>query len=193
KKLQGISDVNDISDRKHGQRLIIGVKTGFDATAVIERLFNLTTLEDSFGFNNVALVDGQPATLGLRDMLVVYVNHRIEVVTRRTRYRLARRQERLLLVEGMLIAIVDIDEVIQVIRSSETTEEARTKLCQVFNLDELQAEYILELRLRRLTKFSRIELETERDELQAEITKLEELLGSDTLLRRQVALELEAV
>ncbi|GGF29218.1 DNA topoisomerase (ATP-hydrolyzing) [Microbacterium sorbitolivorans] len=193
KKLQGISDVNDLSDRKNGLRLVIGVKTGFDAAAVLERLYRLTPLEDSFGFNNVALVDGQPSTLGLRDMLVVYVNHRIEVVTRRTRYRLARRQERLHLVEGLLIAILDIDEVIQVIRSSETSEEARTRLCQVFDLDEIQAEYILELRLRRLTKFSRIELENERDELKAEIAKLEELLGSDALIRGQVALELETV
>lgn len=193
KKLQGISDVNDLSDRKNGLRLVIGVKTGFDAAAVLERLYRMTPLEDSFGFNNVALVDGQPSTLGLRDMLVVYVNHRIEVVTRRTRYRLARRQERLHLVEGLLIAILDIDEVIQVIRSSETSEEARTRLCQVFDLDEIQAEYILELRLRRLTKFSRIELENERDELKAEIAKLEELLGSDALIRGQVALELETV
>ncbi|WP_260405946.1 DNA topoisomerase (ATP-hydrolyzing) subunit A [Microbacterium sp. G2-8] len=193
KKLQGISDVNDLSDRKHGLRLVIGVKTGFDPAAVLERLFRLTPLEDSFGFNNVALVDGQPSTLGLRDMLVVYVNHRIEVVTRRTTYRLRRRRERLHLVEGLLVAILDIDEVIQVIRTSETSDEARTRLCQVFDLDEVQAEYILELRLRRLTKFSRIELETERDELLAEIAQLEELLGSEALIRRQVARELEAV
>ncbi|MGO1413642.1 MAG: DNA gyrase/topoisomerase IV subunit A [Microbacterium gubbeenense] len=193
KKLQGISDVNDLSDRKHGLRLVIGVKTGFDAEAVLERLFRLTPLEDSFGFNNVALVDGQPSTLGLRDMLVVYVNHRIQVITRRTTFRLARRQERLHLVQGLLVAILDIDEVIQVIRSSETSEEARGRLCQVFDLDDVQAEYILELRLRRLTKFSRIELETERDELLAEIAQLQELLGSDALIRRQVAVELEAV
>ncbi|WP_231916278.1 DNA gyrase/topoisomerase IV subunit A [Microbacterium karelineae] len=193
KKLQGISDVNDLSDRKHGLRLVIGVKTGFDPEAVLERLYRLTPLEDSFGFNNVALVEGQPSTLGLRDMLVVYVNHRIEVVTRRTRYRLGRRRDRLHLVEGLLVAILDIDEVIQVIRSSETSDEARTRLCQVFDLDEVQAEYILELRLRRLTKFSRIELETERDELLAEIARLEELLGSEAAIRRQVAGELEAV
>ncbi|MGI6878272.1 DNA gyrase/topoisomerase IV subunit A [Microbacterium sp. gxy059] len=193
KKLQGISDVNDLTDRKHGLRLVIGVKTGFDPEAVLERLFRLTPLEDSFGFNNVALVDGQPRTLGLRELLRVYVDHRIEVVTRRSRFRLARRQERLHLVEGLLIAILDIDEVIQVIRSSETSDEARTRLCQVFDLDEVQAEYILELRLRRLTKFSRIELEKERDELLAEIAELEELLGSDALIRARVAQELERV
>ena len=193
KKLQGISDVNDLSDRKHGLRLVIGIKSGFDAEAVLERLYRLTPLEDSFGFNNVALVDGQPSTLGLRDMLVVYVNHRIDVVTRRTAHRLAKRRDRLHLVEGLLIAILDIDEVIEVIRSSETSDEARTRLCQVFDLDEVQAEYILELRLRRLTKFSRIELETERDDLRAEIASLEELLGSDALIRQRVATELEEV
>ncbi|QBR75466.1 DNA topoisomerase 4 subunit A [Microbacterium sediminis] len=192
KKLQGVAEVQDLTDRNNGLRLIITVKTGFDPAAVLELLFRLTPMEDSFNFNNVALVDGQPRTLGLKELLRVYIDHRLQVVTRRSRYRLARRQERLHLVQGLLIAILDIDEVIQVIRSSETAEEARTRLCQVFDLDEVQAEYILELRLRRLTKFSRIELEKERDELLAEIAYLEELLGSDALLRRQVATELEA-
>ncbi|SJM52250.1 DNA gyrase/topoisomerase IV subunit A [Microbacterium sp. JB110] len=193
KKLQGVSDVNDFTDRTKGMRLVIGVKTGFDPQAVLERLYQLTPMEDSFSFNNVALVGGQPRTLGLKEMLRVYLDHRIEVVTRRSRYRLNRKQERLHLVNGLLVAILDIDEVIEVIRSSETADQARTKLCQVFDLDEVQAEYILELRLRRLTKFSRIELESERDNLLAEIAQLEELLGSDVLLRRQVATELEAV
>jgi DNA gyrase subunit A len=193
KKLQGISDVNDLTDRNHGLRLVIGVKTGFDPQAVLERLYRLTPLEDSFSFNNVALVEGRPHTLGLVELLRVYVAHRLQVVTRRSRYRLARRQERLHLVRGLLVAILDIDEVIQVIRSSDDTEQARTRLCQVFDLDEVQAEYILELRLRRLTKFSRIELEKERDELLAEIAALEELLASDALLRKQVSAELDAV
>ena len=192
KKLQGISDVADLTDRNNGLRLVIGIKTGFDPSAVLELLYKLTPLEDSFSINNVALVEGQPRTLGLKELLRVYIDHRLEVVTRRSRYRLARRQERLHLVAGLLIAILDIDEVIQVIRSSDTSEQARSKLCSVFDLDEVQAEYILELRLRRLTKFSRIELEQERDALLAEIAQLEELLGSDALLRRQVALELDA-
>ncbi|MFT4233705.1 MAG: DNA topoisomerase IV subunit A [Microbacterium sp.] len=192
KKLQGISDVTDLTDRTNGLRLVIGIKTGFDPNAVLERLYRLTPLEESFNFNNVALVEGRPQTLGLRELLRVYVDHRLQVVTRRSRYRLARRQERLHLVEGLLIAILDIDEVIQVIRTSDDSEQARGRLCQVFDLDEVQAEYILELRLRRLTKFSRIELEKERDELKAEIAQLEELLGSDELLRAQVARELDA-
>ncbi|MGL3150633.1 DNA gyrase/topoisomerase IV subunit A [Microbacterium sp. A82] len=192
KKLQGISDVNDLTDRQHGLRVAIGIKTGFDPNAVLEQLYRLTPLEDSFNINNVALVEGQPRTLGLKEMLSVYVGHRLEVVTRRSRYRLARRQERLHLVEGLLIAILDIDEVIQVIRSSDDSEQARARLRSVFDLSEAQAEYILELRLRRLTKFSRVELEAERDALQAEIAQLQELLSSPALLRAQVAKELDA-
>ncbi len=193
KKLQGISDVQDFTDRKNGLRLVITIKTGFDPQAVLERLYRLTPLEDSFSINNVALVEGKPRTLGLKEMLEVYLGHRVSVVTRRTRYRLERRRERLHLVEGLLIAILDIDEVIQVIRSSDDSETARARLMQVFDLSQVQAEYILELRLRRLTRFSRIELENERDELKKEIAELEELLGSDALLRAQVARELDAV
>lgn len=192
KKLQGIADVNDLTDRHNGLRLVIGIKTGFDPQAVLEHLYRLTPLEDSFSINNVALVDGQPQTLGLRELLRVYLDHRLSVVTRRSSFRLARRKERLHLVEGLLIAILDIDEVIQVIRSSDDSEAARTRLMDVFDLSEPQAEYILELRLRRLTRFSRIELETERDKLKAEIAELEELLGSEVLLRAQVARELDA-
>ncbi|MDE0545468.1 DNA topoisomerase (ATP-hydrolyzing) subunit A [Microbacterium sp. C7(2022)] len=192
KKLQGIADVADLTDRHHGLRLIIGIKTGFDPQAVLEHLYRLTPLEDSFSMNNVALVDGQPATLGLRDMLRVYLDHRISVVTRRSRFRLQKRRDRLHLVEGLLIAILDIDEVIQVIRASDDGDQARTRLMDVFDLTQLQAEYILELRLRRLTRFSRIELEAERDNLLAEIAHLEELLANDGLLRAQVARELEA-
>ncbi|KAF2411972.1 DNA topoisomerase IV [Microbacterium sp. B35-04] len=192
KKLQGIADVTDLTDRHHGLRLVIGIKTGFDPQAVLDHLYRLTPLEDSFSINNVALVEGQPQTLGLRELLRVYLDHRISVVTRRSRYRLARRKERLHLVEGLLIAILDIDEVIQVIRTSDDGEQARSRLMSVFDLSEPQAEYILELRLRRLTKFSRIELETERDNLKKEIALLEELLGSDVLLRAQVAQELDA-
>lgn len=192
KKLQGIADFNDLTDRHNGLRLVIGVKTGFDPQAVLEQLYRLTPLEDSFSINNVALVEGQPQTLGLRDLLRVYLDHRLSVVTRRSAFRLARRKERLHLVEGLLIAILDIDEVIQVIRTSDDGEAARTRLMDVFDLSEPQAEYILELRLRRLTKFSRIELEAERDKLKSEIAELEELLGSEVLLRAQVARELDA-
>ena len=191
KKLTGIADVTDLTDRHNGLRLVIGIKTGFDPQAVLEQLYRYTPLEDSFSINNVALVDGQPQTLGLLPLLHVYLDHRISVVSRRSEFRLARRLERMHLVEGLLIAILDIDEVIQVIRSSDDSEQARTRLMEVFELSQLQAEYILELRLRRLTKFSRVELESERDALAAEIAALRELLADPKLIRAQVARELE--
>jgi DNA gyrase subunit A len=193
KKLQGISDVTDLSDRSRGLQLVIGIKTGFSPQAVLEQLYRHTPLEDGFAINNVALVDGGPRTLGLRELLRVYLDHRIEVVTRRSRYRLERRLERLHLVEGLLIAIVDIDEVIQVIRTSDDGEQARERLMRVFDLSQLQAEYILELRLRRLTRFSLIELETERDALLAEIAELERILGSEDRIKQLVSDELGAV
>ncbi len=191
KKITGISDVTDLTDRKNGLRLVIGIKTGFSPQAVLEQLYRLTPLEDNFSINNVALVDGRPQTLGLKELLQVYLDHRIQVITRRSQYRLARRQERLHLVDGLLIAILDIDEVIQLIRTSDDTAQARTRLMEVFDLSQVQAEYILELQLRRLTKFSRIELEAERDKLRAEIAELEALLGSPARIREQVGDELE--
>ncbi|GAA4375570.1 DNA gyrase/topoisomerase IV subunit A [Agromyces bauzanensis] len=190
KKISGISDVTDLTDRTNGLRLVIGIKTGFSPEAVLEQLYRLTPLEDSFNINNVALVGGSPETLGLRELLQVYLAHRISVVTRRSQFRLARRHERLHLVEGLLIAILDIDEVIQVIRTSDEADQARTRLMDVFDLTQVQAEYILELRLRRLTKFSRIELETERDRLRAEIEELEEILANRHRIEALVSDEL---
>ncbi len=192
KKLAGISDVTDLTDRRNGLRLVIGIKTGFSPEAVLEQLYRFTPLEDGFSINAVALVDGKPQTLGLVDLLRVYLDHRVAVVTRRSRYRLDRRRERLHLVDGLLIAILDIDEVIQVIRTSDDAEAARARLIDVFDLSTVQAEYILELRLRRLTKFSRIELEAERDQLRAEIAELESLLADPARVRAVVASELDA-
>ncbi len=193
KKLQGISDVKDLTDRKHGLRLVFEVKNGFNPDAVLEQLYKHTPMEDSFGINNVALVDGQPQTLGLKDLLRTYVDFRVDVVRRRTEHRLRKRRDRLHLVEGLLIAIVDIDEVIQLIRASDDAATAKARLIDVFDLSEAQAEYILELQLRRLTKFSRIELEAERDELQRLIEGLEAILGDEKLLRRTVSGELADV
>ncbi len=193
KRLQGVSDVIDLTDRSHGLRLVVEVKTGFSPEAVLEQLYRLTPLEETFGINNVCLVDGQPRTLGLRELLQVYIGHRLEVVRRRSTHRLGRARDRLHLVEGLLVAILDIDEVIQVVRTSDDAATARRRLTEVFELDEVQAEYILELRLRRLTRFSRIELETEREELLATISALEALLGDEQLLREAVSDELAAV
>ena len=193
KKLQGISAVTDLTDRSHGLRLVIEVKAGFNPDAVLEQLYRLTPMEDSFGINNVALVDGQPRTLGLRELLTVYVDFRLDVVRRRTAHRLKRREDRLHLVEGLLVAILDIDEVIAIIRSSDDADAARGRLEQVFDLSTLQADYILELRLRRLTKFSRIELEAEQDELRRQIEQLRAILADDALLRQMVSDELAEV
>ena len=190
KKLLGVADVIDLTDRTHGMRLVIELKNGFNPNAVLQQLYKFTPMEDSFGINNVALVDGQPRTLGLLELLQVYVGHRLEVVRRRTTYRLGRKRDRLHLVEGLLVAIVDIDEVIQIIRTSEETASARQRLMAVYDLSEIQANHILELRLRQLTKYSRIELEKEQDELKREIEHLESILGSDSLLREVVSTEL---
>ncbi|MEY3889388.1 MAG: hypothetical protein RI931_510 [Actinomycetota bacterium] len=193
KKLQGISAVTDLTDRTNGLRLVIELKTGFDPQVVLDLLYRFTPMEDSFGINNVALVDGRPQTLGLRDLLGVYLAHRITVTRRRSENRLGKRKARLHLVDGLLIAIVSIDEVIQVIRTSEEVDQARTRLQQIFELSEIQAEYILELRLRRLTKFSKIELESERATLLIEIAALEGILGDVQNLRNLVSEELSAV
>ena len=193
KKIQGIANVTDLTDHQNGLRLVIEVKNAFNPEAVLSELYRLTPMEESFGINNVALVDGQPRTLGLKELLEVYVAHRLDVVRRRTTFRLGKRRERLHLVEGLLIAIADIDEVIAVIRSSDDAETARTRLMTIFDLSHAQAEYILELRLRRLTKFSRIELEAERDELAREIEQLEAILGDERLLRTVVSDELAEV
>src|SRR5699024_880006 len=162
----------DLTDRHHGLRLVLTIKSGFDPEAVLQQLYKYTPLEENFGINNVALVDGQPRTLGLKQLLEVFVDHRLKVVRRRTEHRLRKRTARLHLVEGLLLAIVDIDEVIQIVRSSDDAETARVKLMQVFDLSEVQAGYILELRLRRLTKRSQSDLEAERDALRREIEAL---------------------
>ncbi|MFI5085492.1 MAG: DNA topoisomerase (ATP-hydrolyzing) subunit A [Actinomycetales bacterium] len=193
KKLAGISDIVDLTDRNHGLRLVIEIKNGFNPQAVIAQLYRYSPMEDSFGINNVTLVDGQPQTLGLLELLRVYVDHRLSVVRRRTAYRLGRKKDRLHLVEGLLIAIVDIDEVIQIIRSSDEVAAARERLMAIYDLSETQANYILELRLRQLTKYSRIELEKEQDLLRAEIAELEAILASDQRLRDLVSGELAAV
>ncbi len=193
KRLQGISNVTDLSDGRHGLRLVIEVKSGFVPEAVLEQLYRLTPMEDSFGINNVALVDGQPRTLGLVELLRVYVEHRLDIVRRRTAYRKRRAQERLHLVQGLLVAIIDIDEVIQLIRTSDDAAEAKARLITVFDLSDVQATYILDMPLRRLTKFSRIDLETERDQLTQTIDELAAILDDDALLRRTVSDELADV
>ncbi|MEV7685069.1 DNA topoisomerase (ATP-hydrolyzing) subunit A [Streptomyces bungoensis] len=193
KKVQGIADVKDLTDREHGLRLVIEIKNGFVPEAILEQLYKLTPMEESFGINNVALVDGQPLTLGLKELLEVYLDHRFDVVRRRSEYRRGRRRDRLHLVEGLLTALVDIDEVIRLIRSSENSAQAKERLMRRFSLSEVQTQYILDTPLRRLTKYDRIELEAEKDRLTAEIAELTRILESDAELRKLVSAELAAV
>ncbi|SEC30908.1 DNA gyrase subunit A [Streptomyces sp. 2131.1] len=193
KKLQGIADVKDLTDRSHGLRLVIEIKNGFVPEAVLEQLYKLTPMEESFGINNVALVDGQPLTLGLKELLEVYLDHRFDVVRRRSEFRRTKRRNRLHLVEGLLVALVDIDEVIRLIRSSDNSAQAKERLMERFSLSEIQTQYILDTPLRRLTRFDRIELESERDRLDAEIAELTTILESDAELRKLVSSELAAV
>ncbi|WP_317367748.1 DNA topoisomerase IV subunit A [Bifidobacterium pullorum] len=193
RKLEGISGAIDLTDRHNGTRIVIEIKTGFDPNAVLVQLFKHTPLQDNFTMNNVALVDGRPHTMGLKEMLQVWIDHRRLVVRRRSEFRRTKAQERLHLVEGLLLAMVDIDEVIQVIRSSDDADAAKSRLMAVFDLDEVQAQYILDLRLRRLTRMSRIELEAERDDLRRRIEELERILASADELDRVVVSEMDDV
>jgi DNA gyrase subunit A len=193
KKLAGIADLKDLTDRHRGLQLVIEVRSGFVPEAVLEELYRLTPMEDTFGINNVALVDGQPRLLGLRELLQIYVDHRIEVVRRRTAFRRRKREDRMHLVDGLLIALLNIDEVIQVIRTSDDAAAAKERLMAVFDLSAIQAQYILDTPLRRLTRYDRLELERERETLEREIAELTAVLDSEQRLRELVSAELADV
>ena len=193
KKLAGIADLKDLTDRHRGLHLVIEVRSGFVPEAVLDELYRLTPMEETFGINNVALVDGQPRVLGLRELLQIYVDHRIEVVRRRTAFRRAKREGRMHLVDGLVIALLNIDEVIAVIRTSDDAAAAKERLMSVFDLSAIQAQYILDTPLRRLTRYDRLELERERDTLQAEIAELTAILDSERALRELVSAELASV
>lgn len=193
KKITGIADVKDLTDLTNGTRLVIEVKNGINPEALLAQLYKLTKLEDTFAINAVALVDGQPRSLGLAELLRVYLDHRLAVTTRRTRFQLHKASERLHLVEGLLLAMLDIDDVIAIIRSSDDVAEARSRLVEAFELTEVQANYILDLQLRRLTRLSRIELEAERDELTARIAELTKILDNPEVLHNLVSAELDEV
>jgi DNA gyrase subunit A len=192
-RLQGIADVKDLTDREHGTRLVIECKVGVNPQALLADLYRLTPLESSFGINNLVLVDGQPQTLGLKALLEVFLAHRYEVVTRRTTHRRTKRQDRLHLVDGLLIALIDIDRVVAIIRGSDDAAAAKTALMAEFGLTDVQATYILDTPLRRLTRFDRIELETEQERLRAEIAELSRILDNEDVLRQLVSDELAEV
>ncbi len=193
KKITGISDLKDLTDRNRGLNLVVEVRAGFNPEAVLAELYRLTPMEETFGINNVALVDGQPRTLGLKDLLSIYIEHRIDVTRRRSEYRRRKRQDRLHLVDGILIALLNIDEVIQVIRTSDDSAAAKQRLCQVFDLTEIQAQYILDTPLRRLTRFDKLELEREQETLRAEIAELTDILDNEDKLKNLVSGEMADV
>jgi DNA gyrase/topoisomerase IV subunit A len=193
KKIQGISDIIDLSDGQTGTNVVIEIKNGFEPEEVLEKLYALTPMEDAFAINAVALVKGKPQTLGLKELLRVFIDHRIEVVRRRSEYRKAKAEARLGLVDGLLKAIIDIDKVIKIIRGSDDAAQAKDKLIKDFKLNEEQATYILDMPLRRLTKMSKIELETEQKELKTVIAELAKLLKSEDAIKAQVSAELTAV
>ncbi|GIM87663.1 DNA topoisomerase IV subunit A [Salinispora arenicola] len=193
KRLTGIADVKDLTDRENGTRLVIECKVGVNPQALLADLYRLTPLEQSFGVNNLVLVDGQPRTLGLKALLEVFLAHRYEVVTRRSAYRRRRREERLHLVDGLLVALLDIDQVVRLIRGSEDAQAAKEGLMRRFGLSEVQATYILDTPLRRLTRYDRLELEAEQEKLRSEIAELSRLLDDRKVLRKVVSNELAAV
>jgi len=149
-----------------GRVVIIELKNGYGPSEVLEKLYRLSPLEDQFAINAVALVDGKPRTLGLKEILEVFIAHRVEVVTRRSAFRKLKAEERLNLVEGLIKAIVDIDKVVKIIRGSEDASEAKASLIKSFKLSDEQATYILDMPLRRLTKMSKVELDTESKQTQ---------------------------
>ncbi len=191
KKIDGIRDIVDLTDGEHGLQLSIEIKNGFSPEAVRDKLFRLTPLEDSFNVNSVALVEGQPRTLGLLEMLRVFLDHRTEVITRRSEFRRTKALDRLHLVEGLLVATLNIDEVVAVIRASDDASAAKARLIVVFDLSEVQATHILDMPLRRLTKFSRIELESEQASLNETIAELSEILENPKVLKKLLISELD--
>jgi DNA gyrase subunit A len=192
-KLQGIADIKDLSGRNHPTRLVIETKAGVNPQALLFELYKNTPLETSFGINNVAIVEGEPKTLGLKEQLEIFIKHRIDVVTRRTLNRKEKRDKRLHLIDGLLKALANIDEVIKIIRNAADTAIAQAALMKKFKLDEVQADYILDIPLRRLTKFDQIQLNDEKKKLTDEVDALNKILSDDKELRAVIAKELEDV
>lgn len=190
-KLQGLSDVKDLSDRIHGTRLVIDLKAGVNLQAAVAELFAATKLEVGYGINNVVIHEGEPRTAGLKELLEIFLAHRVEVVTRRSAFRKAKKAARLHLVEGMLKALASIDDVIKIIRAASDASVAQAGLMKKFKVDEVQADYILSIPLRRLTKFDTIELGNEKKSLVDEIKELDAILNDEKARTAVIAKELE--
>ena len=189
KKIDGISNVNDETDRE-GMRIVIDVKRDANASVVLNKLYKMTMLQTSFGVNNVALVHGRPRLLNLKDLIKYFVEHRHEVVIRRTRYDLRKARERAHILEGLIIASDNIDEVIRIIRAAKTPNEAITNLMARFNLSEIQARAIVEMRLRQLTGLMQDQLHAEYEDLMKQIAYFEEILSNEELCKKVIKDEL---
>ena len=189
KKIDGISYVNDESDRE-GMRIVIDVKRDANAGVVLNKLFKMTALQSSFSVNNIALVKGRPKCLSLKEMIQCFVDHRHEVVIRRTQYELRKAKERAHILEGLIIASDNIDEVVHIIRAAKTPNEAIQNLMSRFELSEIQARAIVEMRLRQLTGLMQDQLHAEYDELMKQIAYLEEILVNDELCKKVIKDEL---
>jgi DNA gyrase subunit A len=192
KKIEGISDIRDESDRD-GMRIVYELKRDAISNVVLNNLFKYTALQTSFSVNNVALVHGKPETLNVRDLILHFVNHRLDVVTRRTKYELAQAEKRAHILEGLLIAIDNLDEVIRIIRESETPDSAREELMSKFSLSDVQARAILDMRLRALTGLERDKLKAEYDELMKHINYLKSLLADEGLRMAVIKEELAEI
>ena len=189
KKIEGISYVNDESDRE-GMRIVIDVKRDANASVVLNKLFKMTALQTSFGVNNIALVKGRPRLLNLKDLISLFVEHRHEVVIRRTKYDLRKAQERAHILEGLIIASDNIDEVIRIIRAAKTPNEAVSNLMARFELSEIQARAIVEMRLRQLTGLLQEQLHAEYEEIMKQIAYYQEILSNDELCMKVIKDEL---
>lgn len=189
KRIEGISNINDESDR-HGMRIVIDIKKDANSSVVLNKLYKLTALQSSFSVNNVALLNGRPATLNLKQLIAAFVEHRHEVVIRRTRYELRKAEERAHILEGLIIASDNIDEVVQIIRSSETPEKARLRLMERFALSEIQATAIVDMRLRQLTGLMQDKLHEEYNEILEQIKYLNLILSDETVCMQVVKNEL---
>ena len=189
KKIEGISNANDESDRE-GMRIVIDVKRDANASVVLNKLYKMTLLQTSFGVNNVALVHGRPRLLNLKDLIKYFVEHRHDVVIRRTQYDLRKAKERAHILEGLIIASDNIDEVIKIIRAAKTPNDAISGLMERFELTEIQSRAIVEMRLRQLTGLMQDQLHAEYEEIQKQIAYLEEILVNDELCRKVIKDEL---
>ena len=189
KKIEGISNVNDETDRE-GMRIVIDIKRDANASVVLNKLYKMTMLQTSFGVNNVALVHGRPRLLNLKDLIKYFVEHRHEVVIRRTRYDMRKAKERAHILEGLIIASDNIDEVIRIIRAAKTPNEAITNLMARFNLSEIQARAIVEMRLRQLTGLMQDQLHAEYEDLMKQIAYFEEILSNEELCKKVIKDEL---